>query len=86
MRYRLLIEVEYLILLGKEKGIKELSAFSKNQKHNLRKLYKNFTDADAKKIIKKKLESDVDPNKKQICRFFQERLANDNVLRAEKRI
>ena len=34
----------------------------------------DLLDADAKKIIKKKLESDVDPNKKQICRFFQERL------------
>ena len=73
MRYRLLIEVEYLILLGKEKSIKELSAFSKNQKHNLRKLYKNFTDADAKKIknIERKIKHDV----KSVEYFLQSNLA-----------
>ena len=44
MRYRLLIEVEYIIMLSKEKKIKEFAPLSKNQKYNLRKLYKNFTD------------------------------------------
>ena len=45
----------------------------------------DLLDADAKKIIKKKLESDVDPNKKQISRFFQECLASDNVLKLGER-
>ena len=39
MRYRLLIEVEYIIMLSKEKKIKEFAPLSKNQKYNLRKLY-----------------------------------------------
>ena len=73
MRYRLLIEVEYLIFLGKEKGIKELSPFSKNQKNNLRKLYENFTDADAKKI--KKIEMKTKHDVKSVEYFLQSNLA-----------
>lgn len=73
IRYRLLVEVEYLILLGEEKNIKELSAFSKNQKNNLRKLYKNFTDADAKKI--KKIEETTKHDVKAVEYFLQSKLA-----------
>ena len=73
MRYRLLIEVEYLIFLGKEKGIKELSPFSKNQKNNLRKLYENFTDADAKKI--KNIEMKTKHDVKSVEYFLQSNLA-----------
>ena len=73
MRYRLLIEVEYLIFLGKEKGIKELSPFSKNQKNNLRKLYENFTDADAKKI--KNIEMKTKHDVKSVEYFLQGNLA-----------
>jgi adenylosuccinate lyase len=73
MRYRLLIEVEYLIFLGKEKGIKELSPFSKNQKNNLRKLYENFTDADAKKI--KRIEMKTKHDVKSVEYFLQGNLA-----------
>ena len=72
MRYRLLIEVEYLIFLGKEKGIKELSPFSKNQKNNLRKLYENFTDADAKKI--KNIEMKTKHDVKSVEYFLQSNL------------
>ena len=42
MQYRLMVEVEYLIALGKEKQIKELQSFSEKQKINLRKLYKKL--------------------------------------------
>ena len=73
MRYRLLIEVEYLIFLGKENGIKELSPFSKNQKNNLRKLYENFTDADAKKI--KNIEMKTKHDVKSVEYFLQSNLA-----------
>jgi len=73
MRYRLLIEVEYIIFLGKEKGIKELSPFSKNQKNNLRKLYENFTDADAKKI--KRIEMKTKHDVKSVEYFLQGNLA-----------
>jgi adenylosuccinate lyase len=62
-----------LILLGEEKNIKELSAFSKNQKNNLRKLYKNFTDSDAKKI--KKIEETTKHDVKAVEYFLQSKLA-----------
>ena len=72
MRYRLLIEVEYIIMLSKEKKIKEFAPLSKNQKYNLRKLYKNFTDLDAKKIksIERKTKHDV----KSVEYFLQSNL------------
>ena len=35
MQYRLMVEVEYLIALGKEKQIKELQSFSEKQKIKL---------------------------------------------------
>ena len=46
-----MVEVEYLIALANEKKIKDFSSFSDKQKTNLRKLYKNFSDADATQII-----------------------------------
>ena len=39
MRYRLKVEIEYLIALSKEKSIKELGAFSKDEQTRLRKIY-----------------------------------------------
>ncbi len=42
MKYRLKVEVEYLIALGNEKRIKELPLFSKDEQARLRKIYENF--------------------------------------------
>ena len=50
MRYRLKVEIEYLIALGKEKSIKELGAFSKDEQTRLRKTYLNFNSDGALKI------------------------------------
>ena len=50
MRYRLKVEIEYLIAMGKEKGIKELLPFSKNEQSHLRKIYENFNSAGGEKV------------------------------------
>jgi|TARA_B110000467_G_C18326300_1_gene489283 adenylosuccinate lyase len=72
MRYRLMIEVEYLIALANEKKIKELSNLSDKQKTNLRKLYKNFSDADATQI--KSLEKTTMHDVKSVEYFLQSKL------------
>ena len=50
MRYRLYIEIEYLIALSYEKQIKDLPIFSKNEQARLRRTYQGFNSAGAKKI------------------------------------
>jgi adenylosuccinate lyase len=50
MRYRLKVEIEYLIALGNEKTIKEFSPFSKAEQIRLRKIYENFNTAGAEKV------------------------------------
>ena len=72
MRYRLMIEVEYLIALASEKKIKDFSNFSDKQKTNLRKLYKNFSDADATQI--KSLEKTTMHDVKSVEYFLQSKL------------
>ena len=67
-----MIEVEYLIALANEKKIKELSNLSDKQKTNLRKLYKNFSDADATQI--KSLEKTTMHDVKSVEYFLQSKL------------
>ena len=50
MRYRLYVEIEYLIALSHEKQIKDLPVFSKNEQARLRRTYQDFNSAGAKKI------------------------------------
>ena len=50
MRYRLYIEIEYLIALSYEKQIKDLPIFAKNEQARLRRTYQDFNSAGAKKI------------------------------------
>ncbi len=50
MRYRLYVEIEYLIALSYEKQIKDLPTFSKIEQARLRKTYQGFNSAGAKKI------------------------------------
>ena len=61
MRYRLYIEVEYLIALSNEKGIPELEPFSKEQLSKLRSIYQKFDIVAAEKIkeIELKTKHDV---------------------------
>ena len=61
IRYRIKVEIEYLIALGKEKSIPELSPLSKAEKKELRSIYQDFSDSDAKEVkkIEKKTNHDV---------------------------
>ena len=59
IKYRLKIEVEYLISLSNEKTIKEFPPVLKHDQSKLRALYLEFNNLDAKKVkqIEKKNES-----------------------------
>ena len=61
IKYRIKVEIEYLIALGKEKSIPELSPLSKAEKKELRSMYQDFSDSDAKEVkkIEKKTNHDV---------------------------
>ena len=52
IRYRIKVEIEYLITLGKEKSITELSPLSDSEKKELRSMYQDFSDSDAKEVKK----------------------------------
>ena len=61
IKYRLKIEIEYLIALSREKGIKELPTLTKHEQTRLRKIYLNFNSSVAKTIksIEKTTHHDV---------------------------
>ena len=61
MRFRIKVEIEYLIALGKEKGVTELQPFSGEIQKLLRSLYENFgvQDAHGIKAIEDKTNHDV---------------------------
>jgi len=61
IKYRVLVEIEWLILLSNEKKIKEIRTITKEEKQLLTSLYKNFSlkDAQAIKAIEKKTNHDV---------------------------
>ncbi|MBT5337994.1 adenylosuccinate lyase [Candidatus Falkowbacteria bacterium] len=72
MKYRLMIEVEYLIALSKETGVKEIKLISPANQKKLRGFYENFSLADAKVI--KKIESITKHDVKAIEYFFQKKI------------
>ena len=69
MRYRLKVEIEYLIALGNEKGIKELPRFSKDEQLRLQKIYENFNSADAEKV--KEIETTTNHDVKAVEYYIQ---------------
>lgn len=69
IRYRLKVEVEYLIALSKETSIKELKPFSSNEKVRLRKIYQSFNDLDANKV--KQIESETNHDVKAVEYYLQ---------------
>ncbi len=72
IKYRLKIEIKYLISLSKEKSIKEIKPFSDKEEKNLSDLINTFDISDAKhiKIIEKKTNHDV----KAIEYFLKEKI------------
>ncbi len=76
MGYRLKVEIEYLIALGNEKGIKELSVFPKNEQSRLRKIYQNFNSSGAGKV--KEIEATTNHDVKAIEYYIQEKVKKSN--------
>ena len=72
IKYRLKIEVEYLISLSHEQTIKELPAFIEHDQNKLRTLYLEFNSLDAKKV--KQIEKTTNHDVKAIEYFLQEKL------------
>jgi len=72
MRYRLKVEIEYLIALGNEKAIQELSLFSKDEQTRLRNIYRNFSSAGAEKV--KEIEVTTNHDVKAIEYYIQGRV------------
>ena len=72
MRYRLYVEIEYLIALSFEKEIKELPRFSKEEQVRLRKVYQNFNSAGAEKI--KEIESTTNHDVKAVEYYIQKKI------------
>jgi adenylosuccinate lyase len=69
MRYRVYVEVEYLIALGREKKIHELPALSDRQKNRLRSSYQKF-DLNSAQIVKD-IEAETNHDVKAIEYYIQ---------------
>ena len=72
MRYRLIVEVEYLIALSEEKKIYELAHFSKLQIKRFRNIYLKFDSNDAKRI--KEIEKETNHDVKAIEYFLHSKI------------
>ena len=72
MRYRLQIEIEYLIALSNEKSIKELSPISKQKQDGYRKIYLDFNNAGARRI--KKIENKTNHDVKAVEYYIREKV------------
>ena len=72
MRYRLKVEIEYLIALSNEPSIKELDAFSKKDIIKYRNIYNRFNTKDASAI--KKHESITKHDVKAVEYFLRDKL------------
>ena len=57
IKYRIKVEIEYLIALCRVVHIKELQPLSSKKKTELRNLYQKFTTQDAKQV--KKIEAKI---------------------------
>ena len=71
MRYRIYIEIEYLIALSLEKKIKEFPTITKNQVDELRKVYQKFDMGSAKKV--KEIEAETNHDVKAIEYYLQQK-------------
>ena len=74
-KYRVMVEVEYLIALGDEKGIPEVKPLSPKQKKQLRVLYEKFSSSDAEKI--KTIEKTTNHDVKAVEYFIKEKFPSE---------
>ncbi len=71
MRYRIYVEVEYLIALSFEKKIEEFPALTKEQIEDLRKIYRSFDMESARHI--KEVESETNHDVKAVEYYIQQK-------------
>lgn len=76
IKYRVLVEVEYFIALIQQ-GIKPLSEISEEQFEDLRKIYKDFSEADAAEI--KATERVTNHDVKAVEYFVKEKMTSLNL-------
>ena len=72
IRYRIKVEIEYLIALSIEKDVKELDPISETEKQKLRKIYNSFNLEDAKRV--KAIEVATNHDVKAIGYFIKQRI------------
>lgn len=72
MRYRVLVEVEYLIALGKLNQVRAVPKFTAGQESFLRDLYLNFSEKDAQAI--KQIEKVTNHDVKAVEYFLRQKL------------
>ena len=77
MRYRIQIEVEYLIALSNENKISALPQIPKALQSTLRKLYEKFDSRSARRI--KKIETQTNHDVKAIEQYISEKLQKINL-------
>ena len=79
IQYRIKIEIEYLIALSMEKGVKELDPISELDKQKLRKIYRSFNLEYAQRV--KAIEIATNHDVKAVEYFIRERLEKMNKKR-----
>ena len=79
IKYRTMVEIEYLISLSDQKEVKELGPMSETDKQKLRKIYKSFSLEDAKRV--KAIEVATNHDVKAVEYYIRERLKKMNKKR-----
>ncbi len=79
MRYRLMVEAEYLIALSSETKIKEVKKFSDKERVALRIVYEKFDEQEAQII--KNIEKTTNHDVKSIEYYFKDKIANIDSLK-----
>ena len=74
VKYRIRVEIEYLIALSKEKRIPEIPMLSSQKQNRLRKLYERFSTADAERV--KAIEATTNHDVKAVEYFLREKLVH----------
>ncbi|MBC8402382.1 MAG: adenylosuccinate lyase [Candidatus Marinimicrobia bacterium] len=74
IRYRIKIEIEYLIALGKEKNFTALAPLSTSYQTQLRKYYRTFSPTEAQKV--KEIEKQTNHDVKAVEYYLREQFQN----------
>jgi adenylosuccinate lyase len=80
IRYRVLVEVNWLIHLSEHAEIKEVPAFSKTAKVELQKVILDFSEEDALRV--KAIEATTNHDVKAVEYFLKEKISSNNELAA----